>query len=388
MTTLKIVPHDMVIARDGRPFGINSGNQMYSLDWIYPSVVAGALRTLVGKKMASIHPNPFSPENLEVLKSIAIYGPFPVQEDRVYFPAPRDVVFYTDGEDDLRLMLLRPNRMPEGAGCNMPHGELWPMEVNEDIKPTSAPAFWSAEKINKWLKEDGQPFGLIPRQKEDFGEDTGFLFPFSKDTRIQVAINHETMTVQDEHLFATSGLVFPVEPEAGLAIRVTDTPNLEIDSFVRSIETWQPLGGERRLSYFKVDERLDRRPSPELESALSNSRGVRMMLATPAIFEKGWLPNWINSDSLEGEPPGGKGLLLKLRGASIDRWKPISGWSFERSRPKPVRRMVAAGSVYFFEVIKGNPAAYLSNLWLSPVSDLEQDRRDGFGASLWGVWNL
>jgi CRISPR-associated protein Cmr3 len=53
--------------------------------------------------------------------------------------------------------------------------------------------------------------------------------------------------------------------------------------------------------------------------------------------------------------------------------------------PKPVRRMVPAGGVYFFELLKGQ-SSDLEKLWLESVSDEEQDRRDGFGLATWGIW--
>ena len=43
---LSLTPRDPVVARDGRPF--SSGLRMKSLDWLYPSVLAGSLRTLLG----------------------------------------------------------------------------------------------------------------------------------------------------------------------------------------------------------------------------------------------------------------------------------------------------------------------------------------------------
>jgi CRISPR-associated protein Cmr3 len=54
-------------------------------------------------------------------------------------------------------------------------------------------------------------------------------------------------------------------------------------------------------------------------------------------------------------------------------------------RPKAARRLAPAGSVYFFEA-RGATSA-LARLWLEPVSDLPQDRNDGFGLALWGVWS-
>jgi CRISPR-associated protein Cmr3 len=41
--------------------------------------------------------------------------------------------------------------------------------------------------------------------------------------------------------------------------------------------------------------------------------------------------------------------------------------------------------MYFFEVTSGDPAV-LSECWLESVADEEQDRRDGFGLAVWGIW--
>jgi CRISPR-associated protein Cmr3 len=63
------------------------------------------------------------------------------------------------------------------------------------------------------------------------------------------------------------------------------------------------------------------------------------------------------------------------------------------------RSAVPAGSVYFFR-LKGNPAPTAdraeatrmafehlrTTFWLKPVSDGDQDRRDGYGLMLPGVW--
>ena len=109
-----------------------------------------------------------------------------------------------------------------------------------------------------------------------------------------------------------------------------------------------------------------------------------MALATPAIFADGWKPGWLNQE-LQGKVPG-TDVKVKLVGLSIDRWRAISGWSMAKPRgPKPVKRYVPAGGVYFFEVVRGD-AANLKNAWLEPMSDDEDDRHDGFGLATWGTW--
>lgn len=120
------------------------------------------------------------------------------------------------------------------------------------------------------------------------------------------------------------------------------------------------------------------------------------MLATPGLFEAGWHPDFLKpvrsgdpSAPLEGAVPGTQ-VKVRLVGACVERWKPISGWSLEHGKrgPKPVRRLVPAGSVYFFEVVEGD-ASQLADRWLKTVcttADEGQAARDGFGLALWGVW--
>ncbi|MGH9830881.1 MAG: type III-B CRISPR module-associated Cmr3 family protein, partial [Blastocatellia bacterium] len=126
----------------------------------------------------------------------------------------------------------------------------------------------------------------------------------------------------------------------------------------------------------------------------SRIKRIRMVLATPAIFRDGWKPGWLN-DELVGTPPGAT-VSLRLVGVSIQRWRAVSGWSLtelpaalgrpqrQPRGPKPVKRVVPSGGVYFFE--NDEKASELAGLWLESVSDDEQDRRDGFGLAVWGIW--
>ena len=113
---------------------------------------------------------------------------------------------------------------------------------------------------------------------------------------------------------------------------------------------------------------------------------VRLVLATPGLFAAGWLPGWLAE---EGIVPGTRSVRLRLVSAAIDRWLPVSGWSYDRRTfgPKAVRRLAPAGAVYFCEVLAGSDPAELAAAWLEPICDSPQDGRDGYGLALWGTWN-
>jgi CRISPR-associated protein Cmr3 len=155
-----------------------------------------------------------------------------------------------------------------------------------------------------------------------------------------------------------------------------------------------PFGGERRLARWQAGQAGAAWRCPdELTAALRKAKAVRLVLATPALFARGWLPGWLDETTLEGRPPGTSSLRLRLVGGCVERWRPISGWGLENGAigPKPVRRLTPAGSVYFFTVQEGSAAELAGPAcWLRSVIDEEtdkaQDRRDGFGLGLWGIW--
>jgi CRISPR-associated protein Cmr3 len=175
-----------------------------------------------------------------------------------------------------------------------------------------------------------------------------------------------------------------------MAIKVNG--NSFFSSSLATLSSLHPLGGERRLVHWGLGSGGAKgwtMPDSILSQIMKGNGKVRMVLATPALFSGGWKPGWLNEGphGLEGTPPGGD-LKLRLLGVCLDRWQPLSGWSLEKGKvgQKPLRRLVPSGSVYFFEMVGGPPKEW-GSLWLRPVSDDLQDRRDGFGLSLWGVWS-
>ena len=141
------------------------------------------------------------------------------------------------------------------------------------------------------------------------------------------------------------------------------------------------LGGERRIVFWRQAKvELPACPAEVRQQIVKQRRG-RLVLATPALFERGFLPTWVLNHP--------SGVKLRIVAAAVPRPAHISGWDYKKKMPKPTRRLAPAGSVYFFEITDGDEQAieqFIASVWLTPISDGEQERRDGFGVALLGTW--
>ena len=389
---LSITPHDPVIARDGRPFGIGQGIRMRSLDWPYPSVLAGSLRTMLGK----MNGGSFNESVVELLKAVQISGPMPLIKGQIYLPAPKDILV-KDADDKRQAYAIRPMEMKVDEGCDLPEGfipAMLPESVQDDFKPAEVPSFWSVEMMTKWLTNPkGSSFDAPPHPDEIEAEDNFQNLP-EKEPRTHVKIDPSRGASEDRMLFETIGLDLSLNGQKdGIQLAARVESDGEFGDLAAKIDTFHSLGGERRLAYWKTEEAQEGWICPDdVAKALEGKTRIRMVLATPAIFYDGWKPGWLNGWP-EDQAPGywPKGLKLRLVSACTDRWKPISGWSLEKGcrGPKAIRRLVPAGSVYFFEVL-GNAVdagELAKELWMRSVSDDDQDRQDGFGLAVWGLWD-
>jgi len=358
---------------------------MKSLDWPYPSVLAGSLRSLLGKQASG----DFSTSVVQTLKAIGIAGPLPCLDGELYFPAAKDLLVFEDDAKQRQAVPLRPQDLPKGGSCNLPAG-LLPVAVDAEAKPAKAPAFWSNGRMADWLLDDKDK-AFIPPEKSLPGG--GFLDAPAKDERRHVSIDPETYAAQEGLLFMTVGLDMGQAGAVTLAARV-EADDADWRGRLERLDCLHPLGGERRLAHWRTEPAGTAWRCPdELAAALRQAEAVRLVLATPAVFARGWLPGWLDETTLEGRPPGTSSLRLRLVGGCVERWRPISGWGLENGKigPKPVRRITPAGSVYFFTVQEGSAAELAGPAcWLRSVIDEEtdepQDRRDGFGLGLWGIW--
>lgn len=352
---------DPLLFRDARPFSADAGGHAArTLPVPLPSTIAGFVRTRIGNARGW----DWAADGPSKAREIAVAGPILMRNGEPVFVAPRDALLLDDPA--LSLTALRPG--PEG-GCDLPVG-MQPLSPPAEGKPASGYALWPWSTLHAWLLEPDGRIDLPPK-----------IDGMEREERVHVGIGAKGVADEGQ-IYTTQLLAFErhqwkdktLHEEWALlaAAEATDAEILGVGT----------LGGERRLAAVEPAGSVWPVCPAELRKRLTGARRIRMTLATPALFSEGWRPGWTG-----GAPPGCPDLRLRLVAAAVGKREAFSGWDFEFRKPRPLRHMVPAGSTYFFEVEGNSGAACLADAgWLTAVSDNEQDRRDGFGLALWGVW--
>ena len=383
LKTWLIEPRDPLVFRDGKPFTSVPGARAKSVPFPYPSTLAGAVRT---RSAALQHGGVFPAGNKQVIERILGYqivGPFlyNLNTGTLLLPAPQDALFVyinPSNESEARLIPLQPTEAFNDVRTNLPDGLqlIAPVEATRAKGHHKAPRFWNWSKLEAWLK--------APRVHERVTLSDWGLENLPLDFRTHVSIKSDTRTAKEGMLFQTGGLSFTHAPIKGHRVALAEAAQftllIQTDAqlFDEGVDS---LGGERRIVFWRQAEvELPTCPAEVRQQIVEQRRG-RLVLATPAFFEKGFLPTWVLNHPSE--------VKLRIVAAAVSRPVHISGWDYKEKAPKPTRRLAPAGSVYFFEVVRGDEAAighFIDAVWMQPISDEEQARRDGFGVALLGTW--
>jgi len=142
------------------------------------------------------------------------------------------------------------------------------------------------------------------------------------------------------------------------------------------------FGGANRVCEYKSldDNPLKHYKMDEIKKSIEENKRFKIVFLTPAEFKNGWISDRFDKNlELQME-----GLKIKLISACLSRAEVISGWDLANKRPKPLRKLVPAGSVYYFELIEGDVNTLFERLNLVNFSDNNSNL--GFGLTLIGRW--
>ena len=406
MTTWILEPRDSLLVRDARPSTAAGG--LWSLDFPWPSSLAGLVRTRAGTDAAGN----FDPQFVKLALEICVRGPLLAElkqhaEPDLFVPAPADCVWYREDNETkgsnvtyLRRRLepvnYRTQRECEGFQTDL-DAKSYGREQTKYLlghksespisKPVTGSAFWRWSDFEGWLETptSAQEF----YEHADSGEDSQLCFKhfglpaLVREQRTHVSIAPGSQTAADGMLFTTESLRFTLTqkgsaPREFCLLFTCDNPHHVKHPLQAGLVTF---GGERKLSILAETNKLLPQFRPELVDALTKCRDseprlARIILLTPALFPDGFAPKWIGYES------------VPVVAAAVQRPQIVSGWDFAKNAPKRNRRMAPAGSVYWVELPPDlNINDWLSKVWMKCLGNqmTEQDPRDGFGLCVVGV---
>jgi CRISPR-associated protein Cmr3 len=366
--TLLFHPADVLMFRDGRPFGVDAGHAESDFPPL-PRTVVGAvwgwLRRATGvgfdqrpksttreqprDRLRKAHPDK------AWLADVTFRGPFICRESTTYYPAPKTLVRLADGDAKGELRLLQPVEPDQVPGYTAPCG------APAGFRPLGLEGGqeWEPLADGVWLNGP-QLRSLLAGQPPEPGKLTWSRDLFLTETRTGIGMERDVRTVTEGLLYTASF----TRLRPGVALRVDvcvpddATPYLEE---LAGAHPWLQLGGEGRIA------RVEHRAYAAHPSAPEECAGRPLTyLATPARFlDGGWWP------TKAGATP-----LAAAVGAPVV----YSGWDLASQRPLPSRCAVAAGAVYFWK--DGNTP----RLPHGCLGDYNGDRRAGYGFCLEGKW--
>ena len=326
-------PFDKLFIKDGRPLSLEDDSAASGLFPPPPSVLFGALRTAALAK-AGAKPgessDPIHGGRLTGFAFSAVRG----RKQQLYFPCPRDVV---------RTKMDKPT----SPGAEEQALPLPPRRLH--LRPVAQ------NQLTSYPIPGGQLLSDTAPQVEAVG---GYV------SAVGLAAYLAGKTLNNEHLLAPEQL-YEAEPKLGIGLDYTSGATKEGLLYTMAMQRLRPgvelavrtqgfgeltpvlrLGAEARAATAT--------DLPDLTwPAVSPQTGRRitLYLATPAVFKQGWLPDFLNAETMQGEAAGAK---LRLLAASVGRYQTLGGWDIVARRPKPMRKAVPAGSVYHFAVEEGD----------------------------------
>jgi CRISPR-associated protein Cmr3 len=144
---------------------------------------------------------------------------------------------------------------------------------------------------------------------------------------------------------------------------------------------------EERGNWF-ADETLAER----VGQTILEQGGWWMTLATPGAFHTGWRPHWLTeeADGWHARLEVADGVAFDagvLCGLVSEAPLLVSGWDLARREPKPVRRLMPAGTTWFFRLPEGadeRVAAAVRQLQGTCIAD--DEAHAGCGLAFVGAW--
>ncbi len=358
---IEIDPLDTLFFRDGKPFSMGEETWADGVFPPFPSVIYGALRTAyfanhikdIGKANTAEDPT----KDLEPEKGLRIRGIYLKHGEHFYVPLPLDCVREKNGEKD-KAFVLQTTKINANASCNCTTEYI--LTDNKEVENIEG-AILRISVLQDYLKDEADSKFSIKM----------FSDLLLTESKIGIGRNDQTHSSEENRLYRVG--MRRLEDSFYNKLKIIVEFDFErLDDFPS--EGILKLGGENKAAaYQKINEDISV-CEPKIEG-----QKFKLYLLTPALFKKGWIPEWLDGQTLNGTY---NGIKLRLLTASIGKYISIGGFDMEAKKPKPMRKAVPAGSVYYFE-FEGDKGEVIKHFHKESLSEYDT-KKEGYGISFVG----
>lgn len=375
--TMRIEAFDTLFFRDGKPFDRGDTATGSVTFPPAPSVFHGALRTAYfAQQPAAFQADQARNGQIDrMTDSLRLTSVCLHDGHTALFPVPHDLVIEKKHRKDAYVSPHRLSLAARPAVSSLPSG-LHTFRANSEETMVGAGAY----RIKQ-----ADLLDYLNGEALDYARLTALSNFYSTEQKVGIGRDPRSGSVREGQLYFVN-FIRPVNSarttlrfELGYQAR-WEKP-LEDKGYLR-------LGGEGKSAHYQHTDAASTMPP-----IMITGKTLKLYLATPAYFREGWLPQWIDRQTLEGnyELADGTNIRVRLCAAATDRPLHVGGFDQRRNRPKPMRRLVPAGSVYYLtcdsveeaqmltDALHGN---CLSDPELSPdakTSPSDYYRQRGFG---------
>jgi len=353
---IKLDAMDTLFFRDGKPFSWGDETWADGMFPPSPSVIYGALRSRYFSE--HIDQLRYADEPDDPTKNLKISAVALQTGNRLLFPMPLDCVKQKGVNED-SVTPLKDMAASGVSNCRL--GKVLISEKNASVE-TVENAFLMSSSLKKYLR--GQPGKL---SYADLSKRV------VTEPKIGIGRENQTHTTKEGMLYRIemkrleSVMGFGKETESLALFAAFEGLSIDDTGFLK-------LGGEGKSVHYAPSAVRD------IEAPQLKGNRFKLYLASPALFEKGWLPSFIDEDTLTGQCGN---LEIRLETAMIGKPYPIGGFRMKPPvSPKPMRMAVPAGSVYYFEIMKGEIQDAVDLFHNHNISDDESHQ--GFGLTFVG----
>ncbi len=384
-TTYELTPRDVLFFRDARPMDVNKAgkddhfNVGHGANWPRPDLLFSAV-------IHELVRDPRAPEGAwyGTVSDLHITGPFPLLNGELYLPMPLDW--------DMSLI-----RFDAAIGATDVPAPLAAGFADRVVEKKSYPRWISAKDYVRYLTGDVGRGKGAQETDEPVNRDSALC---QCEPRLGTTIDAETGASKRGEGPAESGRYAAEYLRLGAGVKMACAiETAQADSLANR---WVRFGGQGGLVRFEPAGRDLAAQLGKLPKG-NPTRFVRWTLLTPALFAKGWYPNWLETaadgsrtgkvmipmDKVLRRPGESRAAYrarmkiemkpfetARLIAACVGKPVAFSGYDSQTCE-KPTELAVPAGSAYVFACETVEEAAKLVDaLHLKPLSDLGEK---GFG---------